>query len=118
MAALHERDEIAALDGGALDAEPRERIRRGEPPAGGLLGLALGTQVVVAALRPDCLRFQVAGVTAGFGGADAGCGHHTLYRPRGPPTGQRVARCGHSARLGDASMFVKFRYLRDSVVWR
>ncbi len=79
MLAFHQRDEVAALDAGALDPEPRERVRRGEPLAGGLGGLPGRGEVVVAALGRDRLALEVAGVPAAFGGADAGCGHHKGY---------------------------------------
>ena len=39
----------------ALDPEPRERLRRGEPPAGRLGRLPVRGQVVVAALWLDRL---------------------------------------------------------------
>ena len=49
------RPSISAMKSGpsidaALDPQPRERVRARKPPAGGLGGLPLGAQVVVAAL--------------------------------------------------------------------
>jgi hypothetical protein len=55
VATLHQRDEVPALDCAALDPQPRERLGGREPPAGGLGGLALGREVVIAALRLDGL---------------------------------------------------------------
>ncbi len=55
MLAFHQRDEVPPVDRGALDPEPGERVGGGEPPAGGLGGLPLGGEVVVAALGLDGL---------------------------------------------------------------
>ncbi len=74
---LHQGDEVRAVDGGALDAEARERLRRGEPATGCLHQLAAWRQVVVAALGRERLALQVAGVAAALRRADARCSHHS-----------------------------------------
>jgi hypothetical protein len=79
VASLHQRDELPALDGRALDLQPGERVGCREPSAGGLRGLSLWAEVVVAAVMLDRLGLQVPGVPASFAGGDAGCGHHMGY---------------------------------------
>jgi hypothetical protein len=76
MPALHQRDEVRAVNGATLDPELRERVRRDEPPAGRLCRLAARRQVVVAALWLDGLTLQIPGVAAAFRGTNAGSGHH------------------------------------------
>ncbi len=53
--AFHQRDEVSALDGGALDPETGERVGARKPLAGCLGGLPVGAQVVVPALWLDGL---------------------------------------------------------------
>jgi hypothetical protein len=56
VAAFHQRDEVlAARRTNRLDAEPFERLRVCQPPSGRLGHLAVGREVVVAALRRDGL---------------------------------------------------------------
>ena len=65
VAALHQRDEVRALDRRVrVDPEPRERLGIGQPAAGRLGQLPVGREVVVAALGRDRLALQVAGVAA------------------------------------------------------
>ena len=80
MTTLHQRDEVLPDHlSRRLDPERRERLRVGEPPAGGLRHLPVGREVVVAALGRDCLALQVARIVATPGGRDTRSGHHNHY---------------------------------------
>jgi GrpB-like predicted nucleotidyltransferase (UPF0157 family)/RimJ/RimL family protein N-acetyltransferase len=48
---FHQRDEVVAFDGVALDAQTRERVGRGEPLAGCLGGLPRGGEVLVDRIK-------------------------------------------------------------------
>jgi len=50
VASFHQGDEVWTLDRAALDPESGERVRARKPLAGGLGGLPLRGEVVVAAL--------------------------------------------------------------------
>jgi hypothetical protein len=78
MSALHQRDEVRAIDrlvGG--DAQPLQRLGVGKPPAGSLRHLAVGGQVVVPALWLHGLALQVARVPAAPSRTYA-CGRHHM----------------------------------------
>ena len=77
MAAFHERNEVLAAHWRVRpDAEPFKRLRVGQPSSRSLGHLAVGGQVVVAALRRDGLPLQISGVVATTRCRDARCGHH------------------------------------------
>ena len=105
----------------ALDPKAGERVRRGEPAAGCLRGLATWRQVVVAALglRRSCppdighsrrpsrhrcwMRSSSLLMTARPAKRPGNCGTaplHARYRPQVAPTGQRVSErpCRQSRR--------------------
>lgn len=111
MAALHQRDEVPAVNCAALDPKTGERVRGDDPAAGGLCGLAGQRQVVVPALGRDGLALQIPGIapalrstrcwmrassllmTARPAKRPGNCGTaplHARYRPQVAPTGERV----------------------------
>jgi hypothetical protein len=79
MAALHQRDEVGALDRPVgPDPQPLQRLGIGKPATWGLRHLAVGGQVVVPALGRNGLALQVARVAAAPGRTYARRSHHTL----------------------------------------
>jgi hypothetical protein len=77
MAAFHKCNEVIATHRRVgLDTKTFERLRVRQPPTGSLSQLAIGGQVVVAALRRDRLSLQISGVVAATRCRDACRAHH------------------------------------------